>query len=166
MDDKEFTYVLEAYKTCVTYFNSFINRVSTRFNILISIDIALAGIYSGLWLNPTKTNEMGTYLIASLGIIISIMLYFQSAQDRFLIKRQQDRINKIREKLEEAVNRKDIPALFSGLDDTDSGKKMMVFEGITSWRSNFISVSQIPSVTSLIFVAFWTISLFVKNMKY
>jgi len=65
------------------------------------------------------------------------------------------RINQIRVILEEKTGQKDIPALFTPLDDTDLQKREFLFEGITSWRSNFISVTRIPAITSLLFMLFW-----------
>lgn len=162
MDDKQFTYLMESYKTAIDFFNGYVERVYNRFNILLGIDIALAGVYAGVWFDTTSQTGTGKILVLSLGLIISLLLYIQSAQDRFVIKRTRERVNKIREIIEKQIGRDDIPALFSPLDDTDLGKRNVIIEGVTSWRSNFISLSRVPVITSLVFVIFWIVAFFVK----
>lgn len=67
------------------------------------------------------------------------------------------RINQLRAIIEEEIGQKDIPALFTPLDDTDLQKREFIFEGITSWRSNFLSVTRIPAITSLLFILLWIV---------
>lgn len=163
MEDKEFTYLLEAYKVAVSYFSDYSTRVSNRFNVLLAIDIALAGVYGAALFNSNNAvSGNGAWLISTMGLIISILLYVQSAQDKFIVKRHLKRINTIRQHLENYIHRNDIPALFSPLDETDTGERRFIFEGITSWRSNFISLTRVPPVTSLVFVAFWIVTIFIR----
>jgi hypothetical protein len=162
MEDKQYTFLIEAYKTSLTYFSDYSNRVSTRFNILLGITAALAGFYGNTWLNAKLSSTNGLLPISIFGLIISLLLYIQSAQDKYVLKHQLKRINEIRKKIEENIKRHDIPALFSPLDDTDLGKRGFVFESITSWRSNAISLTRIPPITSLVFIAFWILTFFVR----
>ncbi len=162
MEDKQYAFVLEAYRTSLDYFSDYSNRVSTRFNILLGVNVGLAGIFGSAWLNDQLTSANGAVIISISGLIISILLYIKSAQDKYVLKHQTKRINEIRKKIEEHIRRDDIPALFSPLDDTDLGKSNFIFEGITSWRSNFISLTRILPVTSLVFMVFWVLTFFVK----
>ncbi len=64
MDDKQFTYLLEAYKIAVDYLSGYVDRIYTRFNIFLGIDIALAGIYAGVLFNSksiTNTEKSWFY---------------------------------------------------------------------------------------------------------
>lgn len=164
MEDKEFSYLLEAYKAAVSYFSDYSTRVSNRFNVLIAIDIALAGVYGAALLNrATVISGSSVWLISTMGLIISILLYIQSAQDKFIVKRHIKRINTIRGQIEAYIHRDDIPALFSPLDETDTGERNFIFEGITSWRSNLLSLTRVPPVTSLVFVLFWLVTFFIRS---
>jgi hypothetical protein len=153
MEDKTFTYLLEAYKIAISYFSDYANRVWTRFNILLAIDVGLATLLWNTWQGNQQQNM--SILLPFLGLVVSLLLYVQSAQDKYAIRHQMRRINQIRVILEEKTGQKDIPALFTPLDDTDLQKREFLFEGITSWRSNFISVTRIPAITSLLFMLFW-----------
>jgi len=155
MEDKRFTFLLEAYKSYVEYFSGYADRVSTRFNILLTIDVALAGVYGGTQLNSATAD---TTLFSALGLIVSVLLYIQSAQDKYVLKRHLARINDIKRQIEAAVGSQDTSALFSPLDDTDLGSRNFVFENLTSWRSNLISLTRVPPITSLVFVIFWVVT--------
>ncbi len=157
MEDKEFTFLLEAYKTAVDYFDGYATRVYNRFNILLAIDVALAGVYGSALVESKIISSKGALLIPLIGLIVSLLLYIQSAQDKYVVKRHIKRINDIRKMIESKVGREDIPALFSPLDETDTGKRNFIFEGITSWRSNRISLTRVPPVTAIVFIVFWII---------
>lgn len=157
MDDKQFTYLLEAYKIAVDYLSGYVDRIYTRFNIFLGVDIALAGIYAGVLFNSKSITNAGKVLVLSLGLIISLLLYIQSAQDRYALKAHRVRINRMRALIEKQIGRDDIPALFSPLDDE---RKKLVVEGLTSWRSDFISTSRLPVLTSIFLVIFWIITFF------
>lgn len=158
MEDKTFTYLLEAYKTAIGYFSDYAGRVWTRFNILLAIDIGLVTLFWNAWqANQQKSIPQSTVLLPILGLVVSLLLYVQSAQDKYSIRHQMKRINQLRAILEEKIGQKDIPALFTPLDDTDLQKREFLFEGITSWRSNFLSVTRIPAITSLLFILLWIV---------
>jgi hypothetical protein len=68
--DKEFTYLLETYRAAVDYFNGYSERYSNRFNIFLTIDVALAGLFANLWISSAseQSPNRGAYiLIAFLG---------------------------------------------------------------------------------------------------
>ena len=158
MEDKTFTYLLEAYKAAIGYFSDYASRVWTRFNILLAIDIGLATLFWNAWQdNQQKSTSQSMVLLPILGLVVSLLLYIQSAQDKYSIRHQMKRINQLRAILEEKIGQKEIPALFTPLDDTDLQKRDFLFEGVTSWRSNFISVTRIPAIISLLFTFFWIV---------
>jgi hypothetical protein len=75
-----YNFLIEAYKTTIDYLNSYFDRVYNRFNILIGIDVALAGVYSGVLFGNNPPTRNGMILVLSLGLIVSLLLYVQSAQ--------------------------------------------------------------------------------------
>jgi len=158
----EFAFLLEAYKVAIEYFDGYATRVATRFNILLGVDIALAGLLANSWLSATTLSSKGMFIISLLGLFISIFLYVQSAQDKFVLKRQIKRINDLRKEIETKIGRQDLPALFSPLDETDLGTRSFVFEGITSWRSNYLSLTRIPAVVSILLIVFWLVTFFLN----
>lgn len=161
MNDKQLIFLIEAYKLAVNYFSGYADRIYNRFNIFLGIEIALSAIYASAWFQ-TKGTSIGEQLILMLGIIISLLLYIQSAQDNFVTKRHRERINNIRELIEKKVKLKNTPALFSPLDETDIYKRL-IFEDVTSWRAQFISVSRVRVITSLVFVFFWVTAISIKS---
>jgi hypothetical protein len=161
--DNEFAFLLEAYKVAIQYFDGYTTRVSTRFNILLGVDIALAGFLANSWLSAATLSPKGKFIISLLGLFISILLYVQSAQDKFVLKRQIKRINDLRKEIETKIGRQDLPALFSPLDETDLGTRSFVFEGITSWRSNHLSLTRILAVVSILLIVFWLVTFFLNT---
>lgn len=153
----EFAFLLEAYKVAIEYFDGYATGVATRFNILLEVDIALAGLLANSWLSATTLSSKGMFIISLLGLFISIF-YVQSTQDKFVLKRQIKRINDLQKEIETKIGRQDLPALFSPLDETDLGTRSFVFEGITSWRSNYLSLTRIPAVVSILLIVFWLVT--------
>ena len=157
MEEKQFTYLIEAYKIAISYTDSFSNRMYSRFNILLTLDVALGGVITGLLGKSSST----MYIICALGLILSVILYLQSAQDKFILKQNITRVNAIRKIIEFTLKRDDIPALFSPLDATDTGASNFTYENIFSWRSNRFSVTRIPVILSFLFIVFWSVVLLI-----
>jgi hypothetical protein len=162
MDDKHFTFLLESYKTAMDYFSSYADRVSSRFNILLTLDVAIAGVFVSAWLSSQPVTGSRAVVISLLGLMISVLSYTQTAQDRYLIKNNIRMINDIRKQIEKSIGQNNIPAFFSPLDNIDKGKRHFIFEGITCWRSSFISVTRVPIIISIAFIVFWIITLIIR----
>jgi hypothetical protein len=163
MDDKEFTYLLEAYKAAIDYLNGYADRVSNRFNILLTLNIAAVALFGNIWLNPQTTPSKNGLFVSALGLAVSVLLYIQSAQDRYMFRQQRKRINAIRQNIEKNIGRNDIPALFAPLDEADTGKRKFIFESLTSWNSSVISLTSIPVIASILLTVFWIITLFARK---
>ena len=70
MEEKQFTYLIEAYKIAISYTDSFSNCMYSRFNILLTLDVALGGVITGLLGKSSST----MYIICALGLILSVIL--------------------------------------------------------------------------------------------
>jgi len=90
---------------------------------------------------------------------VSLLQYVQSAQDEYISKRHRERITELRKQIQELAMLGDIPGLFAGLDDTDTGKKSGVFHSLTSWRWNVVRLTAIPPVFSLGSILFWLVAI-------
>ncbi len=163
IDDRQFQYLIESYKLAIAWTDSYANRIYNRFNIFLGINVAIASLSASTWFNVQLSSPALKIFMPSLGLIVALLMYIQSAQDNYILRKSRDRVNKIRKKIEITIGRNDIPSLFSPLDETDTKERNFIFESTTSWRSNFISVTRIPSITSLIFVGLWIVIFVVQN---
>lgn len=155
MEDNKFTFLVEAYNTYVEYYSQYVDGMWGRFNTLLTLNLALAGLFGSTWLRTPLISSKGVVLIPFLGLTVSILLYIQSAQERFIVSHHREQINKIRTMIEKHIGIDDVPALFYPLDDIDAGKRRLIFESVVSWRSRPLSITRIPAITSIIFVAIW-----------
>lgn len=164
MDKKQLDFAFLAYQTSIKTYNEISNRVSTRFNIILTIDIALAGFFADTWFKNEIRSDNGSFILPIMGLLISTILYFQSAQDKYILKKQIERVNKIRDQILLSVNLPDFPSLFSPLDLTDSiddvkPQRDFEFVNLFCWRSNLFSITKIPGWISGILLVFWIVIL-------
>jgi hypothetical protein len=170
MSSNRFDFQLKAYETAILTYNSISDRVSLRFNILLTGDIALAGFFIDVWVKDKFQKGNGSVLFIIIGIVLSIFLYFQSAQDKYILKHQIMRINQIKEIIKAEQNLLNFPCLFDPLDKTDTDnsgiepKEGFIFESFICWRSNILSITKIPAILSILFFFFW-LFVFVINIK-
>lgn len=160
--DKQFSMLLEVYTSYLDYYDGYSERMSTRFNILLAVNLAIAGALGAIWLSVggSSTQRTGaSILISSMGFVVSALQYAQSAQDKYISKRHRTRITRLRTMAEELAGFQELPALFGHLDETDSGQKGMIWKSPTEWRSNAISLTDVPTIISLFCIAFWLIVL-------
>lgn len=156
MKENEFTYLLEVYKSALSYTDSFSDRMYARFNILLTLNVALAGLMGNNWLNSQSTAFRIHPSIPVIGLIISFFLYFQSAQDKYILNLNKKRVENIRKRIEKNLKVDGIWALFEPIDDTDKRAKNFIFENIASWRSNSFSLTRLPAIISILLIIFWT----------
>ncbi len=161
LEEKQFTYLLEAYKASLAYYNGYSGRVTTRFNILFAVDVALAGALGAALSGVVHQATSFDWIISILGLTTSILLYIQSAQDKYLTRAHRNKINELRHQIEEAIDiKKDkIPALFSPIDLTDTNQKQFVFRSPISWRSNSIGLTGVPVYTAMLLIVLWIVGL-------
>ncbi|UCE08078.1 MAG: hypothetical protein JSW07_08635 [bacterium] len=94
MDKLDF--LVESYKSTIVIYNDHLNRIWSRFSILLAVDVLLAGIFISKWFEKGLELSKIVILIPILGLILSILQYFQCAQDRFIIRRFQFRLKKLK----------------------------------------------------------------------
>jgi hypothetical protein len=156
MNNQKFEFLLESYKSSIEYYNNYTNGVWTRFSIFFTVDVAIFGILFGFFGNTSMQREK-IFPLIFLGILVSFILYIQSAQERYILSQQRNRINELKKMLEKITDLDHVPTLFSPLDAIDMGKKKFIFNSLVSWRSTHFSITRIPAVTSLLLLIVWII---------
>ena len=76
-------YLIKSYQSSISYFNGFAQRIATRFNILLTINVVCGGFYANIWIEG-KANSKGVIILPILGLFIALSMYIQSAQDKFI----------------------------------------------------------------------------------
>lgn len=156
MENQTIAFLIQAYTSAVSYYNDYMNRIWNRFSIMLTVDVALAGLYITLWFRSESYSSKNFVSLPILGFLISCLLYAQSAQDRYVIVKLRNQINKLKDKTIELLGAdKELPVLFSPFETEEEMQRKFVPNGITSWRISFISLTRLPAISSLIFMALW-----------
>jgi hypothetical protein len=81
--EREFTIKLltEMYKTRVQFFSHHATRAWTRFNILLTMEVALFGWFLSVYFDK-GTSLSSLWLIPVLGAVVSTVWYILGAQER------------------------------------------------------------------------------------
>ena len=75
-------FLVEAYKTRIQFFSDHANRTWTRFNILLTVELALSGVF--LNISFEKGNSVGRlWMLPAFGIVVSLLWYILAAQDTY-----------------------------------------------------------------------------------
>ena len=161
-EKKTIDFLIEAYKSAISLYNGYMNRIWNRFSIIITIDAALAGIFLTTWFKQESNSSKILIFIPILGLIISFILYIQSVQDRFIIRRFRIQIDKLKNTILIFLEGdKDLANIIYPFFDEEIEKKSFVFEDITSWRHQAITLTRIPGISSIIIILFWIILIIV-----
>jgi len=153
MDKLDF--LVESYKSLIEIYNDYLNRIWSRFSILLTVDAALAGIFISKWFEKGLEFSSIAILIPILGLILSMLLYFQSAQDRFIIRRFRFQLKELRIKITKFLDiEEELSANCYPFMDEELEKKK-VFEDLTSWRCQLITVTRLPAISSISSILFW-----------
>ena len=98
---------------------------------------------------------MGLVLLLVFGILISILNYMQSAQDRYKLAHLSKELVKFENKIQDIFKEEEdepFQFLFQRIDRMGWG-----LVDLTTWRAKHIGVSRIPALCSIILVLFWAV---------
>jgi hypothetical protein len=158
MDNQKVSFLIEGYKAALDYYDGYMNRIWTRFNIMVTLDSALLALFLTLCFDKSTLVSEKLLIFPIVGFILSALMYAQSAQDKFVSSQYLLQINELKEHIASLLQLgkgDELPMLFSKTVDFRSGNKAFVFKGITSWRAAPISVTKIPALFSLLFAIAW-----------
>ena len=160
IEDRRLTFLLESYKAYVDYYRAYIDGMWVRFNTLLTVNVALAGFY-GTTLAAASLTNTGSWLIRVIGLLLSLLLYAQSAQERYIVKRLREIIYELRKTFPESIGAPQTPTLFAPLDEIDKDEKKFIKVSLVSWRSAHFSITRLPAIISLVFVGIWAALMFI-----
>jgi len=155
MRDQRDAILLESYRIAVEYLENYINGTWTRFSILLTVDLAIGGGLVSVTSSGPPGSKSVQCFVAGVGLAISVLLYLQSAQERYIIGHHRERIENLRKKIEQIVNEEGVPLLFVPLDEIDRGQRSFIFESVVSWRSKALSITRLPAIISLTLIGIW-----------
>jgi hypothetical protein len=141
MEDHAF----EDFKLKLDYLKSQYERLLTRFNYFLTVEIALFGFLG--WLVFEKLNVAALRVPVFLGALVSLLWYIVAAEDQALVKEYQDRAESSAERLGEFA--------------TDHAAKKIEsrWNGLLSWYWRPISITRIPVHVAWITLIIWLLLL-------
>jgi hypothetical protein len=142
-------FLVDDYKLKLDYLKSQFDRMWTRFNFFLSIEVALFGFLG--WLVFEKHNLGAMLLPASIGLAVSGLWYIIGAQDRALVEFYRSNVNDAAKRI--ANNCKDELEWYGNGHAAIEAKS--VFNGLTSWYWKTASITRMPAVVSLMLIVIW-----------
>ncbi len=150
MDNDEF--LMDDYKLKLDYLKSQFDRMWTRFNFFLSIEVALFGFLG--WLVFEKHNPNASPLPSLLGLAVSGLWYVIGAQDRALVEFYRSNVNAAAKRFAKG---KDEHQWYEAEHTAIEAKS--VFNGLSSWYWKRVSITRMPAVVSLILIVIWLVLL-------
>jgi hypothetical protein len=160
MEDRRIEFLIEGYKVATSYYDGFMNRIWNRFNIMVTLDSALLALFLTLWFGSASSKDEFLIVFPFVGFVFSMLMYAQSAQDRFVSHEYFLQINDLKEMIASQLDLgsgADLPMLFSRTPTLQGERKSYYYREIVSWRIRRFSLTRIPAWASLLFVMVWVL---------
>ena len=145
-------FLMETYKSRIQFFSDHANRTWTRFNILLTVELALSGLSFNIWFER-GASAASLWLLPAFGVVVSIIWYVLGVQDRCAYLGYREQIAEIEKMVTEEVGAKDLPP-FNPL-----GTKAKKYN-VLNWRWGPISLSKLLALFPLFFLLAWAVVLF------
>lgn len=144
-------FLVDVYKTRIQFFSDHANRTWTRFNILLTVELALSGLFfKTLFENGSSVSRL--WLLPAFGIAVSLFWYILGAQDRHAYLGYRDQIDSLEELVIKEVGASDLPRF-----NPFGGRK----RSMLSWRSERISLSKLLALFPIFFILVWVVVLLI-----
>ena len=161
-NDKKHKFLLESYKLRIEFFSQHATRTWNRFNLLLTVELALSGYFFKLWFENCGISTT-LWQIPALGMLASAIWYMLGAQDLNAYLGYRDQVN-IVEKL---------AAKECGLEATEKWKLEELGENnipafnplgtkgfhLTHWWYEPINLTNLLSLIPLLFFGLWLLIL-------
>lgn len=146
-------YLMNDYELKVRYLTDHFTRMWTRFNFFLVTETAIVSgkiIFS-------KSDQASVALLFT-GLIVSIIWYLMSAEDKFLVDVYRTEVNETFRQLKKANGFEDQPYAplyhVGQINDVDL-KQLGVKKSLVSWRLNVISTTRLGAIIALLAIACW-----------
>lgn len=151
-------FIIEDYKLALDYLKSHFDRLWTRFNFFLTIEVGLFGFLG--WLVFEKNNPDASRVPAILGMAVSALWYVFAAEDRALVDSYRERVERAAKRIAAAW-----PSEF-GSYATDyiaaaQGDRGSIRKSPTSWYRRGSSITQLPVLASILLLILWLALFFV-----
>lgn len=162
-NDKTSKFLLEAYKTRIEFFSQHATRTWNRFNLLLTVELALSGFFFKLWFERSNDSP-NLWLLPALGILASTIWYVLGAQDLNAYLGYRSQINDVEKVAAKACGVDVIENKPGKLDEhvipafNPLGPKGFY---LTHWWWSPISLTNLLSLIPLFFVALWILTLII-----
>lgn len=151
MELKEF--LIKDYELKIRFLTDHFSRLWTRFNFFLVTETA---IVSGKVIFAKSDGTSIALLLT--GLIVSILWYLMSAEDKFLVDAYRAEIKETFRQLKEAngfESKTDAPLYHVGQVQEIDLKKLNVKRSPFAWRLNAISTTRLGAVIALLATACW-----------
>jgi hypothetical protein len=154
-DNNRMNFLIDAYKMRVQFFSDHANRTWTRFNILLTVELALSGLFFSILLDKGITTK-SFWLLPAFGIVVSLIWYILGAQDRCAYLGYREQIHLVEKMVTKEVGATDLPAFNpSGINK---------YNWLT-WRFEPISLSKLLALFPLLFAVSWAVLILVLVLR-
>ena len=144
-------FVVEDYKLKLDYLKTQFDRLWTRFNFFLTIEVGLFGFLG--WMVFEKENPSASRVPAAIGLAVSVLWYVFAAEDRALVDSYRDRTTHAAEEIA-----KRWPSDFSAYpNDHVAAEQGNVWTSPVSWYWKPISITRLPVLVSLLLIAVWLV---------
>jgi hypothetical protein len=153
-------FLVEDYKLKLGYLTSQFDRLWTRFNYFLTVEMALFGFMGYLVFD--KSNIRSVPFVGSIGLTVSALWYVIGAEDRALVEAYRARANvaakRIAEKWGEELSWYEWEHAAAEIDTR--------FKSPFSWYWSAISVTRLPVVLPLLLSLVWILVLIFGGMLF
>lgn len=146
---EQIDFLVDAYKSRIEFFNNHADRMWTRFNILLTVELAIAATFFNILIEKSSFPSSVLTLLW-LGILVSILWFVLAAQDRCAYLGYREQICLFEEIIIEKMELTGFPRFNS------SGTHIRDW---LTWRNDKISLSKLVAIFPVLFAGLWLLAL-------
>lgn len=139
---------IDSYKLRIDYITKQLDRMWNRFQLLLSIDIALAGL---VFAPLSEKRLFGTSIFALLGVLVSLFWYLVGAEDRFLVQVYREQLRRDTDEVKKLLN---LPH-YIAVGDTEAPTR--VTRDPVQFRFSAISITRLVVLFPMLFMVFFVV---------
>ncbi len=152
LNSKQVEFLFEAYKLRAQLYSEHTGRMWSRFNYLLTGNVALFGFFFSVFLDDKSLT--GIILFPLVGMIISIIWFVLGAQDRYYFEGLRKQTQHVERIIANELG-------MTQLDDAVLGHIKGLRFDVLTWRLSPLSLSRLPAVVPLVLLFLWVLVFFV-----
>lgn len=148
-DDKGITFLSEDYKQKVAYLTAHLTRMWTRFNIFVSIELALIGS-KFLW----QAKDLNAPAVMVVGAVTSLLWLLMGSEDRYLVHHYRQQVAAASKAWSEAIGLEQPPPHVGQVNE----HKWLAYDGSVGVRLQGFSTTKLAAWVPLLVLVFWIVA--------